>query len=78
MTWKGFFEGIQAFFESFAFAPYNALRALEPSNWWTANIVSWIFVVIVIIALVYWIGQLKKYEIADDEDNSVTAHEYLG
>ena len=79
MTWTGFFEGIQSFFEGVAFAPYNALRALEPSNWWAANSVSWIFMIICAVAMVYWIGQLKKYDaIEGSDDKSVTAHEYLG
>ena len=43
MTWSGFFGGIQDFFENVAFAPFNALRALELSNWWAANIMTWIF-----------------------------------
>ena len=37
MTWTGFFEGIQSFFEGVAFAPFNALRELEATNWWIAN-----------------------------------------
>ncbi len=79
MTWTGFFGGIQDFFEGVAFAPYNALRALEPSNWWAANSVSWFFMIICAIAIVYWIGQLKKYDATEgSDDKSVTAHRYLG
>jgi len=78
MTWSGFFYGIQSFFEDVAFAPYNALRGLEPTSWFGANTVSWIFIIIGMIAMVYWIGQLKKYDDANEEDESVVAHEYLG
>jgi len=78
MTWSGFFYGIQSFFENVAFWPYNTLRELEPSSWFGANAVSWTFIVIGAVAMVYWIGQLKKHDAAGEEDKSVTAHEYLG
>ncbi len=78
MTWSGFFYGIQSFFENVGFAPYDALRAIEPSNWWGANIVSWVLILIGFVAMVYWIGQLKKYDAEGTEDKSIKAHEYLG
>ncbi|MDA9907092.1 MAG: uracil phosphoribosyltransferase [Flavobacteriaceae bacterium] len=79
MTWTGFFEGIQSFFEGVAFAPFNALRELEAANWWMANSISWVFVIICSVAIVYWIGQLKKYDTTEgSDDKSITAHKYLG
>ncbi len=78
MTWSGFFYGIQSFFENVAFWPYNELRKLEPSSWFGANTVSWIFMAICMAAMVYWIGQLKKHDAEGQEDKTVTAHEYLG
>lgn len=79
MTWTGFFEGIETIFVDYAFLPYDALRELEPSNWFGANTVSWIFMTICAIAMVYWIGQLKKYDAEEgSDDKSITAHEYLG
>ena len=73
-----FFYGIQSFFETVGFAPYNALRDLEPSNWYGANMVSWSFIVIGFVAMVYWIGELKKYDAEGSDDKSIKAHEYLG
>jgi hypothetical protein len=79
MTWTGFFGGIQDFFEGIAFAPFNALRALELSSWWASNTVSWFFMIICAVAIIYWIGQLKKYDATEgSDDKSVTAHRYLG
>ena len=79
MTWSGFFGGIQDFFENVAFAPFNALRALELSNWWAANIMTWIFMTICAVAIVYWIIQLQKYDATEgSDDKSIAAHEYLG
>jgi len=78
MTWSGFFYGIQSFFENVAFAPYNVLRELEPSSWFGANAVSWVFMAICASAMIYWIGQLKKYDAEGSDDKSIKAHEYLG
>jgi len=78
MTWSGFFYGIKDFFENVAFAPYNALRELELTSWFGANVVSWFFMAICAGAMVYWIIQLKKYDAAGEEDKSIKAHEYLG
>lgn len=78
MTWKGFFEGIQAFFENVAFGPYNALRGLEPETWWGANIISIVFILITFAAFIYWMKELKKADDAGEEDKSIVSHEYLG
>ena len=77
MTWKGFFEGIQSFAENILFAPFDALR-LGVDNWWVSNIVSWILFAIGIVAFVYWMGQLKKFNDNEEEDKSITSHSFLG
>jgi hypothetical protein len=77
MTWKGFFEGIQSFAENILFAPFDALR-LGVDNWWVSNIVSWILFAIGIVAFVYWMGQLKKFNDNGEEDKSITSHSFLG
>ena len=44
-----------------------------------ANSMSWVFVVICSLAIVYWIVQLKKYDTTEgSDDKSITAHKYLG
>lgn len=78
MSWKGFFEGIQSFFEGVAFAPYEALRAWELSNWWGANIFSWMFLLIGFVAFVYWMKQLQLFNQNNEEDRSQTSHSFLG
>ena len=72
---KDFFEGIQYLFEQILFAPYNAFRFME--NWWLANIVNWLFVIIGMVAMVYWILQLKKFNDNNEENKEITAHSYL-
>ena len=75
--WKNFWEAIADLFENVLFAPLNALAKLELENWWAANFVSWIFIVIGLVAFVYWMGQLKKFNANNEEDKSVTSHSYL-
>ncbi|WP_296315228.1 DUF6341 family protein [Winogradskyella sp. UBA3174] len=72
-----FFYGIQDLFVNGLFAPFDALRALELESWFSANIMSWIFITIGFVAFTYWMLQLKKYNDNDEEDKSVSAHSYL-
>ena len=72
-----FFYGIQDLFVDGLFAPFDALRALELESWFSANIMSWIFMAIGFVAFTYWMLQLKKYSDNNEEDKSVSAHSYL-
>ncbi|HLW15358.1 MAG TPA: hypothetical protein VKX30_07680 [Flavobacteriaceae bacterium] len=75
--WRNIFEGIGSFFEEVAFAPFNALYNLELKSWWAANIVTWIFIAILAVLLVYWIMQLKMFDDNNEEDKSSKAHSFL-
>lgn len=61
MTWKGFWEGIASLFEDFLFIPYDTLMKLELDSWWLANFVSWIFLLIGVVAFVYWLKKLRDF-----------------
>lgn len=74
---KDFFYGIQDLFVDVLFTPFDALRALELENWFSANTMSWIFIAIGSVAFIYWMLQLKKYNDNNEEDKSVSAHSYL-
>lgn len=74
---KDFFYAIQDLFVDFLFLPFDVLRNLELENWWMANVLSWIFAVIGLVAFVYWMGQLKKFNDNNEEDKSITSHSYL-
>ncbi|WOD45059.1 DUF6341 family protein [Hwangdonia lutea] len=74
---KDFFYAIEDLFVDVLFAPYDALRALELDNWWMANIVSWIFIVICFVAMLYWMKQLKIFNDNNEEDKSISSHSYL-
>ena len=58
---KDLFYGIEDLFVNVLFAPFDALRALELESWFSANIFSWIFMVVGIVAFTYWMLQLKKF-----------------
>jgi len=72
-----FFNGIADLFVDVLFAPFDALRALELENWFSANIMSWIFMAIGFVAFVYWMLELKKYDANGEEDKSISSHSYL-
>ncbi|MDY2586470.1 DUF6341 family protein [Winogradskyella aquimaris] len=74
---KDFFYGIQDLFVDVLFAPFDYLRELELTSWFTANTLSWFFMLIGFVAFMYWMMQLAKYNANNEEDKSVTAHSYL-
>ena len=74
---KDFFEGIQSLFVDFLFAPYDMFRKMELSNWWTANIMNGLFMIICFAAMIYWIKQLKLHKNNNEENQDTTAHSFL-
>ena len=74
---KDLFNAIQDLFETVLLTPFDALRALEVENWFGANIVSWIFMGIGLVAFVYWMLQLKSFSDTNEEDKSISSHSYL-
>lgn len=74
---KDFFYAIEDLFINVLFAPFDALRTLELTSWFMANIISWIFMIIGFAAFVYWMLQLKKYNDNKEENKSITSHSYL-
>ena len=77
ITMKDFFYAIQDLFVDVLFLPLDALRSLELDNWWAANFVSWILTLIGLVAFVYWMLQLRKFDKNNEEDKSITSHSYL-
>lgn len=75
---KAFFEGLGSLFTDFLFIPLDFFRRLELKNWWTANIITWMFIIICISAFFYWMKQLKIYKDNHTDDQDTTAHSFLG
>ena len=74
---KDFFYAIEDLFVNVLFAPFDALRALELEQWFLANTISWIFMIIGFVAMVYWMKELKKFDDNDEEDKSISSHSFL-
>ena len=72
-----FFNAIQDLFVNVLFAPLDALRNLELENWWAANIMNWLFMIIGFVAFVYWMKQLKIFNDNNEEDKSISSHSFL-
>lgn len=69
------FYWIEDLFVNVLFAPFDFFRFME--NWWGANTLNWIFMIIGFVAMVYWMGQLKIFNDNGEEDKSITSHSYL-
>lgn len=74
---KSFFEAIQYLFEEVLFIPMDLLAKTELTNWWTANLVNWILMIICIIAMVYWLRQLRIFKKNGEDIQDTTAHSFL-
>lgn len=74
---KDFFYAIEDLFVNVLFKPWDKLRETELENWFAANIVSWIFIIIGFVAFVYWMRQLRSFDVNNEEDKSITSHSYL-
>ena len=74
---KEFFTAIQELFETVLFVPFNMLREIELENWWFANIVTWVFLTILIVSFTYWMFQLKASSDNNEEDKTISSHSFL-
>ena len=74
---KNFFETIASLFEELLFYPFHLLTRVELISWWVANGVSFIFLSVGLIAGVYWINQLRKFDKNGEEKKDSSAHSFL-
>ncbi len=72
-----FFHGIAFLFEKILFIPMDFFRNLELSNWWTANIINWIFIIICCGAFAFWLKQMKIFKENKEDEQDTTAHSFL-
>lgn len=75
--WKSFFKGIEFLFVEVLMKPMDWLADLELSNWWIANLLNWIFIIISCCAFYYWMKQLKIFADKNDDNQDTTAHSFL-
>ena len=74
---KNFFETIASLFEKLLFSPFQLLTQVELISWWVANGVSFVFLSVGLIAGVYWINQLRKFDKSGEEKKDSSAHSFL-
>ncbi len=72
-----FFNGIAYLFEKILFIPMDFFRELELTNWWTANIITWMFILICTGAFIFWIKQLNLFQKTKEDVQDTTAHSFL-
>jgi hypothetical protein len=72
-----FFYGLGWFIGDFLMTPMNALAHLELSNWWLANFINWIFIIICCGAFAYWMKQLSIFHKSGEDAQDTTAHSFL-
>lgn len=70
------FRGIENLFVNYIFK-YTMDPFREMDSWWLSNILNWVLAIIGMVAFVYWMLELKKYNDNGEEDKSVTSHSYL-
>ena len=74
---KEIFEAIAWLFEEVLFIPHNILAEIELNNWWVANGVNFLFLLVGFVAMVYWINQLKIFNDRGEENKDPSAHSFL-
>ncbi|MFT5751105.1 MAG: hypothetical protein ACI828_002057 [Flavobacteriales bacterium] len=78
MKWSEFFGSIQDLGETVLINPFDELRAYELTDWWGANAVNWMFMLICSAAIVYWLMQIQKHNTNNEDDRNPKAHGFLG
>lgn len=71
------FKGIQYFFENVLFAPFDAIRRLELENWWLANTITWVMIVVLFVFFFYWLKQLNIFNKEKSERTDATSHSFF-
>ena len=74
---KDFFYTIAWVFDEILFLPFDFLRTLQFDSWVLANIMSWGFLLIGLLGVVYWIRELKHFDDNGEENRDFTAHPFL-
>ncbi|WP_316931594.1 DUF6341 family protein [Flavimarina sp. Hel_I_48] len=77
MELKDFFYGIEDFFVNVAFAPLDWLRSFQLENWFLANSINWIFILIMAVAFSFWVFKLNLFQ-EDERDYYAESHRDSG
>jgi hypothetical protein len=69
MIASNIFKWIGSLFTDFLFIPFNALRKGD-FNWWSANTVNWLFLLVLLFLFGYWMSQCAKFFREGTEDRA--------
>ncbi|WP_317197033.1 DUF6341 family protein [Flavobacterium sp. CYK-55] len=53
------------------------MRSWELSNWWGANLINWVGVIVCSYYIVYWCKQLNLHKQSNEDFQDTTAHSFL-
>ena len=56
-------------FFGWALSPFETLR-LESSNWWTANTINWLFMLVLLVLFGYWMKESLRFKKEGIEDSA--------
>jgi hypothetical protein len=62
------FKWIGELFTDVLFIPFNTLRKLGQSDWWSANMINWVFLAVLLVLLWYWMKESRKFIKEGTED----------
>ena len=63
------FKWIGELFSNILFIPYNWFR-LGDFNWWAANTVNWIFLIVLLLLFAYWMKESARFIKEGTEDKA--------
>ena len=69
MIASNIFRWIGSLFTDLLFIPFDALRKGD-LNWWSANIVNWIFLAVLLVLFWYWMKESAKFLREGTEDRA--------
>lgn len=69
MIASNIFRWIGSLFTDILFIPFNALRTGD-LNWWSANIINWLFLLVLIVLFAYWMKESKRFLDEGTEDRA--------
>lgn len=63
------FRWIGSLFTDFLFIPFDWLRKGD-FNWWSANTINWLFLVVLLVLFAYWMMESAKFLREGTEDKA--------
>lgn len=69
MIASNIFRLIGNLFTDVLFIPFNTLRKGD-FNWWSANLINWVFLLVLIVLFAYWMKESKRFFNEGTEDRA--------